>query len=88
MYRFKRGVNRGYDEQGYIYFCSKLYNVLSQEEKDKILSCCIKCGEDYYSALFDFVTTSKSTTEIELTYNISQSTLHRIVRRYYETFPI
>lgn len=88
MFRFKQGVKRGYDEQGYIYFVSRLYHQLPVKKQRLILDTCVKCGGEHYKALFEFVTTDVSATELTMKYFISRSTLERVVRKYYQSFPI
>ena len=40
-----------------------------------------------YQALFEFVTTDATATAVCMKHCLSKSTLHRMVRRYYEDFP-
>lgn len=88
MFRVKKGIKRNYQEQGYIYFISLNYYGLNEEGQEKINNLCIVCGGEHYQALFDFVTSDKSATEICLNHAIGKSTLYRIVRAYYEGFEI
>ena len=37
MFRFKSGVDVTYNRQGYIYFTSRLYKELAEEDQQKIL---------------------------------------------------
>ena len=79
VFRFKKSIPVGYDKQGYIYFKSLLYYELPEQEQKKILNCCLcSGGREYYQALFKFVTTNASATEICCKYHISESTLWRI----------
>ncbi len=88
MFRFKRGIRVGYARQGYIYFTSLLYKSLPKSKKKIIDDLCRKCGEDYWMALREFVTNENVKAEtIALKYYISESTLYRAVRKYYESFP-
>ncbi len=87
MFKFKAGINASYERQGYIYFKSLNYKMLSQKEKSAIDKLCISVGKEYSDALFKFVTTDTTATKICLEYYISKATLYRIVKRYYETFP-
>lgn len=87
MFRFKSGVDVGYNRQGYIYFTSRLYKELSPEDQQAILNLCLEHGGPYYQALFEFVTTDASATAITLKHSISRATLYRMVRKYYENFP-
>ena len=87
MFRFKSGVDVTYNRQGYIYFTSRLYKELAEEAQQKILNLCLECGGAYYQALFEFVTTDASATELEMKHHLSRMTLYRAVRKYYESFP-
>lgn len=87
MFRFKNGVKVGYNRQGYIYFVSRMYEELSDEDKQTILNLCIEHGGEYYQALLDFVTTDTTATAVTLKHYISRATLYRIVKKYYENFP-
>ena len=86
MFRFKQSVPVGYDLQGYIYFRSKLYSSLDQEAQKRILALCTEAGGEYYQALFEFVTSDVGATAVCRKHFLSQSTLERIVRRYYILF--
>lgn len=46
-----------------------------------------KMMQDRYQALFEFVTTDATATAVCMKHCLSKSTLHRMVRRYYEDFP-
>lgn len=86
MFRFKKSVPVDYDTQGYIYFRSKLYRSLGQREQNRILRICTEAGGEHYQALFEFVTTNMGATAVCRKHFLSQSTLERIVRRYYKLF--
>lgn len=87
VFRFKRGVKVSYNRQGYIYFTSRLYHELSPEDQQTILNLCLTHGGEYYQALFEFVTTDATATEIVMRHYLSKRTLYRIVAKYYEGFP-
>ncbi len=89
MFRMKKSVQVDYVGQGYIYFTSKMYSQLPPERQKRIVDCCMDAaGGDYYQALFELVTTNAGAMEICLRHHLSRSTLERIVRRYYTSFPI
>lgn len=83
MFRYKNSVPLGYDLQGYIYFLSKLYKKLPKKRQEMILSACMTAGGEYYQALFEFVTSDVGATAVCMKHFLSQSTLERIVRKYY-----
>lgn len=87
MYRYKRGIKCNYDRQGYIYFASRQYRFLQPEQKAKIRELCRAAGGEHREALFQFVTSDKSATEICMEHFLSKATLYRAVQRYYEDFP-
>ena len=87
MFRYKRGVKVDYNRQGYIYFVSRRYKELTKEDQHKILNLCLQHGGEYYKALFEFVTTDASATELSMKHYIARKTLYRAVRKYYEGFP-
>lgn len=84
MFRFKSSINADYNRQGYIYFYSKLFRYLSKKDQEEIRSICSLAGKEYAAAVFDAVTTDRSVCEICMNHNLSESTLLRSVRRYYE----
>ena len=87
MFRFKKSLNVDYERQGYIYFSSRTYDQLSPSQQKKIVDLCAKAGGEYHAALFEFVTTDAGATAVCMRHHLSQSTLERVVRRYYEMFP-
>ena len=86
MFRFKKSVPVGYDLQGYIYFTSKLYKVLPAAEQKWIQNLCMEAGGEYYQALYEFVTSDEGATAVCRKHFLSQSTLERMVRKYYILF--
>ena len=87
MFRYKKSVPVSYERQGYIYFASRLYRELTEEQQRKLLNLCLQCGGEHYQALFEFVTTDAGATAVCMKHFLSRSTLERAVRRYYESFP-
>lgn len=86
MFRFKKSIPVDYDQQGFIYFASRMYHCLSPKDQQRVQKLCAEAGGEYYQALFEFVTTDAGATEVCRKHYISQSTLERIVRRYYVAF--
>ena len=86
MFRFKKGVPVAYDRQGFIYFVSKLYMELPEREQAGILRLCKEAGGEHYRALFEFVTGDVGAAGVCRRHFLSQSTLERMVRRYYILF--
>lgn len=86
MFRMKTGIPVPYNEQGYIYFVSRMYNALPVAEQEKICRLCRECGGAYSDAVFEFVTTDQGITNISRKYFVGESTLRRKVRKYYIGF--
>lgn len=85
-FRYKRGIPLEYDVQGYIYFLSRRYKRLPLSRRCQIDELCRKAGGEYEAALKEFITTDKGAESVCGKYFISQSTLERIVKRYYIAF--
>ena len=66
---------------------SRQYRKLDAAAQKKIRNLCAECGGEYHRALFEFVTTDATATAVCMKHCLSKSTLHRMVRRYYEDFP-
>lgn len=89
-YRYKRSIERSYEEQGYIYFLSRRYERLGPWKQERIDRHCreIAGGEESYErGLRAFVLEGEGETAVCMKYNLSESTLRRLVKRYYEAFP-
>ena len=86
-FRYKKGIQVGYNEQGWIYFHCLKYRSLPKKEQEKIRRHCEEAGGEYHAALLEFVTSEKGYTAICLKHNLSCSTLYRIVKKFYEGFP-
>ncbi|NCB52217.1 MAG: hypothetical protein EOM54_10090 [Clostridia bacterium] len=83
---FKRlaGVGKSRVQQGRIYFTCRNYADEIPAVKKKIERLCAEAGGAYSCALFDFMTSGKSTLQITMDYYISEATLSRARRRFYE----
>lgn len=88
MYKFKQGVKLPYVLQGLIHFYSRSYQYLPAKEKEMIRQHCETQGGEHARALFEYVTTDSTPTSICLRFYLGKSTLYRIVRKYYENFPL
>ena len=73
MFRFKSGVKVDYNRQGYIYFTSRLYKDLPEEDQRVILNLCLEHGGESYQALFEFVTTDATATAVCMKHCLSKS---------------
>lgn len=86
MFKFKKSVPVEHDLQGYIYFASRMHRMLPAPEQQRILNLCMEAGGEYYRALYEFVTSDAGATAVCRKHFLSQSTLERIVRKYYILF--
>ena len=89
MFRKMRGVKVPPDRQGLLFFTCRNYNDLPEYPKSKIDNLCdlISEGEQAYrAALFDMLTTKDSVVSISIKHSVSQSTLYKLRRRFYETW--
>ena len=87
VFRYKKSIDVSYERQGYIYFASRMYDRLTLRQQQKIVDMCVKAGGEYHAAVFEFVTTDNGAVAVCMKHHLSQSTLERAVRRYYEQFP-
>lgn len=85
-FRYKRSIPVPYDRQGFIYFLSIRYRELPAQDRKRIRELCRKAGGDYSQALLEFVTTSQGASAVCEKHFLSESTLERIVRKYYIQF--
>ena len=85
-FRYKRSIPLDYDTQGYIFFLSRRYKRLPLARRRKIDELCRSAGGQYAQALKEFVTTDRGAAEICGAHFLSQSTLERMVKRYYIAF--
>lgn len=86
-FRLKKRIRVPYHVQGYVFFLSQRYKNLPKWKRERILLHCKECGGEHWRALLAFVTTDAGAVEICRRYYISESTLERVVARYYEEWP-
>lgn len=79
-----RGVSKSYDEQGQIFFACRNFASQPKKMQEKIRRLCDKAGGEYREALFRFLTTNISWQRTCMEFYISEATLCRIRRRFYE----
>lgn len=82
-FRYKRGANVSYEDQGYIYFLSQRYRMLNAEKKNMIRQACRDAAGSAQKAVLEYVTTECDSRFICDKHALSESTLERMVRRYY-----
>ena len=87
-FRYKPSINRTMEEQGVIYWRSRMYRSLPPDRQARIRDLCVEAGGEYADAVLEFVSTDAGATAIGMRHNLSRETLDRAVRRYYEAFPV
>lgn len=87
MFKYKPSINVSYERQGYIYFVSLRYHELPEKARKQIRQLCQNVGGDRAPALLEYVTMNTTVDAVCRKHFLSKSTLHRVVRRYYEEFP-
>lgn len=86
-FRYKKSIKLPYSRQGYIHFISRRYKELPKAKREKIEAHCRRVGGEYWAALFEFVTSDAGGVAVSLRHYISEFTLYKLVKRYYEEFP-
>ena len=87
MFRYKKSIHVPYERQGYIYFVSRAYDELPEWQRGRIRQLCDKAGGEYAAALLEFVTTDTGAVAVCMRHHLSEDTLMRVVKKYYEAFP-
>ena len=88
MFRFKRGIDVSYEKQGYIHFACRRFEDLSKDRQEAIRGLCREAGGEHEEALFEFVTTQDTATTIcQRHFIASRTSLYRVVKRFYESWP-
>lgn len=81
-----RSVNKTYDQQGEIFFCCRNYARQTERVQRKIRKLCEYAGREYAPALFVYLTTDISWQRTVMDYGISEETLLRARRRFYDAW--
>ena len=87
-FRYKPSIDRPIEEQGIIYWTSRNYRRLPEDQQRMIRELCEEAGVEYADAVLEFVTSDKGATAISMRHGVSRETLDRAVKRYYEAFPM
>lgn len=86
MFKKMRGCKLSYKQQGLVRFVCLNYDDLPQDIQHKINDLCLKCGGEYYNALFRVLTTDISIRYIAIEECISETNLYRLRLRFYNEF--
>lgn len=86
-FRYKRGIRVSYKRQGMIYFTMQNFRTLSQGKQEKLRQLCREAAGEYDVALWEYLTTEKGYVAICIDRGLSQETLFRLRKKFYEAFP-
>lgn len=81
-----RSVALPEEEQGYIYFTCMTYDRQPPGVRQKIDRLCGSCGGEYADALRALMCDGESITALSMRHYVSESTLLRARRRFYESW--
>ncbi len=85
-FRRLRSVHKSYNEQGLIYFTCQTYRNQPERMRRKIDRLCEGAGGEYAPALKEFLTTGADWIGVCAKHHISDRTLERARRRFYESW--
>lgn len=80
------GVCLPEEKQGLIRYTCLNYAGASRRTREKVERLCRTCGGEYEQALFEVMTTRKSITSIALAHYVSETTLYRLRKSFYEAW--
>lgn len=81
-----RGVNVSRNRQGFIRFTCLTYDEQPKKMRDKIDRLLRQCGGPYDAALREVMCGEDSITAIALRHCVSESTLYRLRKEFYESW--
>lgn len=85
-FKHLRSINRNYSEQGLIFFTCQTYGKQPEWMRRKIDKLCESAGGEYAPALKEFLTTDADWIYICGKHHISDRTLYRIRKAFYENW--
>ena len=88
MFKKRRGIHIPYNKQGLIYFSCMNYKDMPEDVQNKIVNLCNEVGgKEYADVLFAVVTDStKSIRALSMEYHISEMSLYRYRKKFYESW--
>lgn len=81
-----RGVNVSRNRQGFIRYACLTYDEQPKRMQNKIDRLLRQCGGSYYAALREVMCGEDSITAIALRHYVSESTLYRLRKDFYESW--
>ncbi len=85
-FKFWPSIRKSYEEQGEIFFKCRRYERLARAEREKIDRLIHQAGEEYANALREYLLTDTSWAEVCRRWYVSDRTLQRCVRRFFEAW--
>ena len=86
-FRYKKGICVSYLRQGFIYFTMKNLHLLPEAKREKLKRLCDEAAGEHSAALWAYLTTEKGYVAVCREFYLSQETLFRAQKRFYEKFP-
>lgn len=87
MFKKRRGIHIPYNKQGLIYFTCMNIVDMPKHIQDKIKNLCQEVGKENAEVLFEVVTnSSKSIRSLAMEYHISEMSLYRLRKKFYEAW--
>ncbi len=81
-----RSVRLPYDEQAYIHYLCRTYNLRPESTQKRIRALCDEIGGEYADILFLVMTTHKGVRRISCDRHLSESVIYEMRKRFYERF--
>ena len=87
MFKKRRGIKLHYNKQGLIYFICVNHKDMPEHIEKKIKRLCEEIGKEHSDVLYEMVTnSSKSIRSLALQYHISEMSLYRYRKKFYENW--
>ena len=83
-FRKLQGVRLPEEKQGLVYFICQSEKSQPKKIREKIQRLCDEVGGSYSAALWDVMCTGKSMTRIAMEHYVSDRTLYRLRKKFYE----
>lgn len=90
-FKYMPSLKQSYERQGDIFFTCRNFKRLCDVDRGRIKAICAECAKgDAYKrrAIFDFMTSGASWRECCMKYHISDSTLERLRKKFYELWEV
>lgn len=86
MFKKMRGCRLSYKQQGLVRFICLNYDMMPEDIRHRIDDLCLKCGGEYYKALYRVLCTNVSIRTISIEESISERSLYRMRLDFYNNF--